>query len=74
VLEAHALDQIEALAPEIDHVAAVAKMRGYFHERWLMAMMQQPVRQRGSCDAGAAYAYPHPGIFSHFQGRLEIAQ
>ena len=44
--EAHLLCNVEAKAPEIDNVSALAQRRGAFDQSWFEAVLLEPVRYR----------------------------
>jgi hypothetical protein len=49
--EAHSLRDVEAGAPEVDHVAAFPKSRRTFDQNRFESTIQQPVSERGTRDA-----------------------
>src|SRR5580704_18782335 len=53
--EAHLLCNVEAKAPEIDNVSALAQRRCAFDQSWFKAVLLEPVRYRWSRNACAAY-------------------
>jgi hypothetical protein len=52
--QSHPFDQVEALAPKVDHVAAIAELRSNLDDRRLEAELVQPPSERWSCDACSA--------------------
>jgi len=59
--DAHPIGYLEAGAPEIDQVAATAKLGCPLQERRLVSGVQQPVGKRGSRDPCANNQDPHFG-------------